>query len=162
MLEKEKLSKGKDISYKSLQLQDYLQAKSNLIIENMKNIMKIRIRDLHLKSNFPNHYTDKICLAPECNAEETNKHVFSCSFLGDPNEIVETSLEYDMIFKKNVEVQLKVEEVFMNRMKRRKTLFPPNFRGALDPRKRKRPILGIRDTRRNSRRKRNDRMIKVK
>ena len=74
--DKSKLSKGQEIVYQSFEQQTYLKPSSNLTSDEMKKIMKIRIRDVDLKCNFPNFYKDKKCLAaPLCHLDYSNSQV---------------------------------------------------------------------------------------
>ena len=143
--DKKHLSKGNEIFYSCLELQPYLRAKSNLSLETMKRILKIRLRDIPLKRNFPNLYEDKKCLAaPVCVGEDSNQHVFSCLFLEEKNQISTNDIEYKQIFGDNIMKQEKVANIMFVKLQIRSKLLPSPTRGSHDPRNRR---LGIRGTR---------------
>ena len=145
--QRQTLSRGKEIEYTQLETRKYLSLSNNLTIEEMKNIMRIRIRDIDVKANFPNYYKDRKCSVPECKAEETNSHIFNCKFLGAENDVVEKEVEYENIFSDDAEKQANVARIFVNRMRKRKTFIPLHSKGALDPRLANYPSLGIKEAR---------------
>ena len=142
--DRNKLSKGQEIVYNSFELQSYLKPSSGLTIEEMKKIMKIRIRDVDLKCNFPNFYKDKKCIAaPLCPMEDSNSHIFSCNFIGSGKELSKPDLRYDKIFSDSVSDQVSIARIFFAKLEERRSLLPTSFREAHDPRGSKKPSLGI-------------------
>ena len=108
MKEREGNSKGKEIKYDELSTQKYLQPGNEITAESMKWIFSIRSRDLAIKGNFKGAHEDKECVIEKCNEVETQRHIYTCPFLTDPNELIPTNVTYDDIFGDNVEKQVKV------------------------------------------------------
>ena len=74
-------SKGKEIKYKILELQDYLRPEANIDIKDKKNIFQIRTRMKDVIGHFKNKYRNYKCDA--CNIKgknktEMQKHIFKC------------------------------------------------------------------------------------
>ena len=113
----------------------------------MQRILKIRIRDLDLKCNFPKFYSNRNCWAPGCLGEDSSRHIFECSFLGSKGNIIEENVPFDSIFGNDVSKIRKVSLIMQIQIQKRKHFLPPGYRGALDPRRRTTAVLGIRETR---------------
>ena len=147
--EKMKLSKGNNLNYPQLKLQSYLKSNSNLTSETMKRIMKIRLRDIPVKCNFPGAFSDNKCVAaPLCDKSESNEHLFSCEYLAAGNEMTENNIKYEHIFSDNVQVQEQIANIMFSRLEKRNRLINPSGKGPADPRRRGLPSLGIKKTRR--------------
>ena len=145
---KQKLSKGSEISYPSLQLQTYLKSSQNLSVLSMKRIISVRLRDIYLKCNFPGSFSDKKCLAaPMCSGDDSNRHLFLCRFMSTANEISIREINYEQIFGDNVQVQEIISNMIFTRLEKRKSFIDPNNLGPADPRERKNPTLGIKKAR---------------
>ena len=114
----------------------------------MKKVLAVRLRDIPLKCNFSNAFSDKKCAAaPLCDKDETNQHLFSCEFMSTDNEICIPDLKYECIFSDNYKIQETITNMIYQRMERRKTFLTPSDMGPADPRKRKPPTLGIKEAR---------------
>ena len=101
--EKLKLSKGNNLNYPQLKLQSYLKSDSNLTSETMKRILKVRLRDIPVKCNFPGAFSDNKCVAaPLCDKSESNEHLFSCEYLAAGNEMAENNIKHEHISQYNV------------------------------------------------------------
>ena len=71
-------SKGKEICYGKLEIQNYLSSKSNLTIQEKSFVFSSRTRMIKLKSNFKLGQIDLNC--SKCGKEEeSQKHLLSCS-----------------------------------------------------------------------------------
>ena len=117
---KDKLSKGRQLFYNQLSIQPYLTPKFQLTSEEMKIILKIRLRDIPLKCNFPGAYSDRNCLAfPSCSGEDSNKHLFICDFMSPQNIICQTNLNYESIFGDEVDKQANIARIMRARLQRR-------------------------------------------
>ena len=68
--EKAKLSKGSEIIYKHFETQPYFQPLSNLTLSQTRFVFQVRTRNLFLKSNFPNKFS---------NITSKNVQVFLCN-----------------------------------------------------------------------------------
>ena len=149
-----KLSKGSEIHYASLDLQPYLKASNKLTPETMKRILKIRIRDIPLKCNSPKMFSDKRCLAaPQCNGDDSNSHIFSCSFLESEYQLSSSVIRYEEIFSDNIQQQELVANIFFKRLEKRKQFEPRSPVGSHDPRMAKVISLGIREARKKTRKR---------
>ena len=79
-------SKGKELSYEKLELQNYLSSQSNLSIKDKSFIFSCRTRMLDVKSNFKIGLNDLTC--EKCGKEEeTQKHILTCSAIMSNNII---------------------------------------------------------------------------
>ena len=64
-------SKGKELKYKTLELQDYLRPEANLSIKYKKSIFQIRTRMIDIKGNYKTKYRNFKCDA--CKLKGKNK-----------------------------------------------------------------------------------------
>ena len=151
------LSKGKGLKYDKLSLQPYLKSVSELSSETMKKIIKIRLRDIYLKCNFPGAFGDRFCVAdPKCKKEDSNEHLFSCEYLTLGNEISTTNITYAEIFNDDTYVQEQVANIMYTRLKKRNEIINPTGKGPADPRKKSNPSLGIKEARRKHTKSKNN------
>ena len=122
MSEKENLSKGKYLNYHESKMQNYLLPENKLDIHSMRKIMHMRLRDTNVRSNFPSSFSSTICPSstPGCKDEESQQHVFICSYLTqystDMNCIIPNGFSYDDLYGRNVLKQYQVMEIFYNRL----------------------------------------------
>jgi len=134
--DKSKLSKGKEIKYDKFVMQPYLKSGGNITSEVKRKIFTIRTRDLNIRGNFKNSYNDIKCQVPECDEQETQKHVFQSycihtSTIHDPN----VSIKYEEIFGENVSSQSYVANVIYRNIERRNNIIP-SAGGPEEPRRR--------------------------
>ena len=159
-------SKGKEISYSRLETQSYLKSESKLTKDIQQKVIKIRTRDVYLKSNFPMAFKDRKCSASElCLSEESQKHIFSCSFLSSENQLVQENIKYEDIFRNCVKSQEIISEIFFQRYKRLKTIITSRGNNGRphDPSQVNRHFrLGIREARREKMNKQNKHKLKGK
>ena len=88
--------------------------------------MKIRLRDIPLKCNFPNAFSDRKCLAaPLCQEEDTNEHLFKCFYMTSKTEICKENIRYEQIFSDNVSDQEIIANIIFTRLEQRKTFLNP-------------------------------------
>ena len=126
---------------------------SKLLIDTMKRVLKVRLRDIPLKCNFPNVFSDKKCVAaPLCSRDETNHHLFSCEFMAAPNEMSIPDVKYEDIFNDNYQVQEIIANIMYRRLEKRTSFLTPSNMGPVDPRKRIPLTLGIKEARKRKRR----------
>ena len=111
--------------------------------------MKIRLRDIPLKCNSPNLYSDKNCLAaPQCKGEDSNIHIFSCSYYDSANQVTTMNMRYADIFSNNVKRQETVASILFKRLEERSKFLPQSEEGSHDPIQ-----FGIRETGKKIRKK---------
>ena len=113
MKKKVKQSKGSEIYYHKLEMQQYMKPKSKLSVRIMQQIFQARTRNLNLKKNFPNKFSDIKCVVPECDDDDSQKDLFDCRFL-EPKQQVMTNgarVEYDDLFSDCVEKQVLVVQI---------------------------------------------------
>ena len=94
-------SKGKEIYYTQIELQEYLRPESKLKIVEKNDIFKIRSRMVDLKGNIKGKYTNykcEPCSLKGIKKKETQKHVFKCSQLN--TEV--RNIKYKDIFGSNI------------------------------------------------------------
>ena len=103
--QKGKQSKGSELFYDSLQMQSYLKSGSKLSPREMKQLFQLRSHNLQLKDNFPNQFTDRDCVIPECSGQDSQRGLFYCNYLEPINTLTETAVEYDDIFSNEISKQ---------------------------------------------------------
>ena len=113
---KEKQSKGKEIYYHKLETQSYLRPESKLSLTNMRRIFLLRSRNLQLKRNFPNQYSNLDCVVAECKKEDSQPELFRCPYL-EPKQplITQNGLEYQDLFSSSVERQVLVTNIMFQK-----------------------------------------------
>ena len=145
LVEKLKLSKGKDISYSLLETQPYLMSESGVSIENMRRIYHVRCREIPLKTNFLSAFEDDSCLFPLCTDKDSQNHIFASNCFSSNNQIIQTNVRYSDIFGFDVELQVNNVNILFSRLEKRKQFITLSGRGfPMDPRsKQQLPRLGI-------------------
>ena len=135
--EKNILSKGKEIKYDSLHIQAYLKTENKIDMDTKRRIMRVRLRDVPLRGNFPNSYTDKKCPVPSCNEEETQRHIYYSNCINTSSVALNKSVEYDEVFKENVASQVFIANMIYENIEKRKELIPSSATtgGPGEPRK---------------------------
>ena len=123
--EKNKLSKGKEITYLKLETQPYLKPGMGITVHSMRRIYHIRCREVYLKCNYPAAFSDKKCPAPHFENDQ-QKHVYHCSFFSSNNEILSENLSYEDIFQNDVKKQFQVMTIFYARLEVRRSYLPPH------------------------------------
>ena len=99
LLEKRK-SKGKEIEYKSIQMEEYLlPSNSVLTIEQKRNMFAVKNRMVDIPANFPNEYKKTTFC---CNEIETMKHLYICEELCNEK----SELEYEQLYHGNIHEQV--------------------------------------------------------
>ena len=134
--DKSKLSKGKEIQYDRLKMKSYLESGYGLNSDTQRKILKIRVRDLAIRDNFKNSYSDIKCQVPGCEEVETQRHIYQSyciltSIIQEPN----TSIRYEDIFGHNASSQEYIAHTIYDNIEKRKRLFP-SAEGPEEPRKR--------------------------
>ena len=161
------LSKGSEILYIKFETQNYLKAESKVPTELQRKILHLRIRDVYVKSNFPQAFSDKKCSASElCPSEESQKHIYSCQFLAPKNQIVHENINYELIFGSCVRTLKTITEVFFQKYEELKKITSSqanNPERPHDPRNVNISVnLGIREARRRNKHKQNKQSAKRK
>ena len=130
-----KLSKGSEISYTNLSIQNYLQPGHNLTVSEMRTICMIRLRNLNLKCNFPSIHADRKCIAPQCSEDDSQFHIYSCLYLEDKDAVALKNTSYYDIFTNNVGRQRQVMQIVMKHYMTRQTILSSQTRndGPADP-----------------------------
>ena len=127
--QKEKLSKGKEIQYNQLKLQNYLKSGNNLSVEQMRIIFMIRSRNLPVKRNFSKQFPDTKCVIPQCQGQDSQIHLFYCECIDNTNIIstLHTS-EYSDIFSENIIKQTLSMQILMKKYEGRQKFLSPHPR----------------------------------
>ena len=99
---KEKHSKGKEISYENLNLQEYLQADSPLSIKEKRFAFAVRSRGLDLRYNFKAGKSDLNCRLCKKNLED-QKHLLTCPALSNVGSTQTSQPSYGDMFSQNIE-----------------------------------------------------------
>ena len=106
--ERKRLSKGKNLEYEELTTQPYLLPGNSLTITDMRRIMKIRIRDIPVRGNFPNASKQTDCPASNCSSKETQIHLYesNCWTKNEENKTLSTTgANYSDIYGRYIQKQ---------------------------------------------------------
>ena len=101
-------SKGKEISYEQLEMQNYLKADSDLNLEEKKMAFKLRTRMTDIKMNMQNKHKILSCDACETKNEinnETQEHIYICRNIKSGGNVQEDLIE--LFFNKRCNLKLK-------------------------------------------------------
>ena len=128
--DKNKLSKGKEIKYDALETQSYLQAGNNTDLDTKRKILRVRVRDIPVKGNFPNLYPDKKCPVQTCHEDETQKHVFHSRCIQTSSIANNQSIEYEEIFQNNTVSQAFVARMIFDNLESRKAFLPSSVKSG--------------------------------
>ena len=133
--EKEKVSKGKDLHYEELRLQDYLTPGNNLSISDMRKIFQVRKRDISVRANFPNAYKSTTCQSAGCDKKETQEHVYTSGCWNNSDDVIKvnsSSTQYKDVFTNNVQKRIEVTNIIFERISIRNKIIRTD--GPLDSR----------------------------
>ena len=133
--EKEKVSKGKDLHYEELRLQDYLTPGNNLSISDMRKIFQVRIRDMSVRANFPNAYKSTTCQSAGCDKKEIQEHVYTSGCWKNSDNAIKvnsSSTQYKDVFTNNVQKQIEIANIIFERISKRNKIIRTD--GPLDSR----------------------------
>ena len=99
MNKKEMHSKTENLSYKKLEIQNYLKSDCTLNNDEKQMLFKFRTRMANLKMNFRNRFDDLKCQLG-CNSDESQIHLLQCDTLIDKCEDLANNIhvEYEDIF----------------------------------------------------------------
>ena len=117
-------SKGKEIEYENIELQDYLRPEAKLKIKEKQDIFKMRSRMLEIKENVKGKYLNFKCDACKKvgkRKKETQKHVYRCSQLNSTKAII----GYNEIFGRNVSKQKQIITRMNKNIKTRNLIMKP-------------------------------------
>ena len=114
---KEKHSKGKEIGYESLSLQDFLQADSPLSTKEKRFAFAVRSRGLDLQNNFKAGKSNLNCRL--CNEHlEDQMHLLTCSALSNVGHTQTTSQPpYSDMFSQNIEELIQITKLLHDKYK---------------------------------------------
>ena len=112
---KEKHSKGKEICYDDLSLQEYLQANSTLSIKEKRFAFAVRSRGLDLKNNFKIGKADLKCRLCKEHLED-QEHLLTCPALSNGDQTQTSSQPpYSDMFSQNIEELKKITKILLNK-----------------------------------------------
>ena len=106
-------SKGKEIDYTGIQMSQYLQPNDKLDINEQKKIFEIRNRMNNIPANYPG--TKENVTKCICGKLENMEHIYYCKKLN----ITEIMIEYENIYKGNVENMKTISKRMEENMKKR-------------------------------------------
>ena len=121
-IEKDKLSKVKNVNFSKLQIQDYLLPNS-LEMKQQKLLFQLRTRMVELKSNFKRKHNDNLC--PICHKDgDDQTHLLQCSELINGLNLLSEKeiILHEDIFSEIVEKQARVTRLFESLFNFRKKL----------------------------------------
>ena len=116
-------SKGSELSYTKLKLQDYFLPNS-MTIKQCNLLFSLRAQMFPVRCNYRHSYTDLSCPICQDQSQPDNQlHTLSCSGLVKNDNIVATDqISYDDIFSSNVMKQTEITKCFEYLLKKRKAL----------------------------------------
>ena len=76
--------------------------------------LKCKIIDLDVKGNFPDMYRDSKCPFKLCTSYESQYHMANCTFY-PVNTLIPNGLQYEDIFKSDIQKQFQVMKILMSR-----------------------------------------------
>ena len=117
--EKNKTSKGRNVEYNEFKMQHYLAPGNQIVINDMRKIFQLKIRDIPVRQNFPKAYNSMICPSSECDINETQQHLLdsNCWINEETAQSVNSNdLKYEDIYSNNVMNQFKVMSVIFQRI----------------------------------------------
>ena len=121
-IEKDKLSKVKNVNFSKLQIQDYLLPNS-LEMKQQKLLFQLRTSMVELKSNFKRKHNDNLC--PICHKDgDDQPHLLQCSELINGMNLLSEKeiILHEDIFSEIVEKQARVTRLFESLFNLRKKL----------------------------------------
>ena len=92
------MKKGKNNIYCTLQLEDYLSARSILNWEQKKTALQLRTGMLKIATNFPNRFGGTNCQLGCLDTIENLEHIFTCNY-GENGSKIKTIEDFEWIFK---------------------------------------------------------------
>ena len=108
--------KGKEISYSSLEMSEYLQPiNEELTIEQKREMFAVRNSMIDIPNNFSRRDEQNRCI---CGETEEMIHIFNCEMLKQG----ETELTYQKIFTGNMSQQIQVYKIFKQNLEKREIL----------------------------------------
>ena len=119
LTKKTQQSKGKEVQYNKLETQKYLRPESNLSLTMMRRIFQLRTRNLLIKRNFPNKFSDWSCVVPECDKEDSQPELLKCEYLDPKSTIGQNGIEYDDLFSDSVEKQVLITRIIYQKYQSR-------------------------------------------
>ena len=124
LLNKKKLrtsenAKGKKLTYKSLNMAEYLVPDSDLSIEEKKWHFKCRVEDINVKANRRWQFDNISCSSCETNSDETQSHILECIPLVGQSEILTYIPNYEELFNDDdLEAQVYVSRLIKDNHRR--------------------------------------------
>ena len=106
--EKETLKKSSFLMYNNFAIQNYLKTGANISKTNIQHIFCLQSESLDVAQNFSKKYQNNItCQHEACPGRDDQKHLYeSCAFFTTKSDSFDKSIEYEEIFKNNVQNQL--------------------------------------------------------
>ena len=110
--------KGSEIVYDRIELSEYLSPKTNLSIEDKRNLFAIRNRMVEIPDNFKTSAIENLCI---CKKKENMKHIYECKQLNtNPIEI-----SYEKVYNGNIEEQTEILRRFQSNLETRRKFNSP-------------------------------------
>ena len=114
--EKSKLSKGRQLKYTKLQMQNYLKPGHGLSSIDSQNIFMMKMRNMFLKCNFPSMFNNMKCESDKrCQNEDSQFHLYNCKFLDKSNGLIKKQSKYEDIYTNDVSKQASVMRILVRR-----------------------------------------------
>ena len=112
-----RISKGKEIDYKRLEMSDYLLPnKSKLSNDDKKYLFSIRNRMIRINSNFYGQKEKENLCPSECGKFENMLHIYECQIL---NENTNNHLQYEKIYNGTLVEKIQIYKRMKKNIERR-------------------------------------------
>ena len=112
-LMKKRGSKGKEITYKNIEMAEYLQPYSKISVEEKRKIFQIRNKMTKIENNFQKGGKKIKCF---CGEDEEMEHIYNCNLLNENNTI---EIRYEEIYENNIFKQIQIMKKFEINLEKR-------------------------------------------
>ena len=124
---KESHSKLSQIEYSGLKTQNYLKSNNGLSYEEKCTLLKFRVREINVKTNYRHMYADTKCTLCVSGEEDSQYHLFNCQEIIDncPALANNVNVEYEDIFG-DISSQVLVAKLLSEILETRERLNEPD------------------------------------
>ena len=121
------------LMYNNFAIQNYLKTGANISKTNIQNIFCLWSESLDVAQNFSKKYQNNItCQHEACPGRDDQKHLYeSCAFFTANSDSFDKSIEYEEIFKNNVQNQLLISRKIFEAYNKREQYISFQQRGKI-------------------------------
>ena len=115
-LTKKKGAKGKEITYKNIEMAEYLQPYSKISVIEKRKLFEIRNKMTNIPNNYKSRNQKIKCW---CGEDEEIEHIYSGKIL-NKNEKIE--IKYEEMYRNNLKKQMQILRILEKNLERRKSM----------------------------------------